>query len=73
MEFCAQSLRTAKTARSDTYKTFRDTVGRRFIVDDEPTATFDFALAGIVLDSQAFRKFVPKEQAERIERLVFKL
>jgi len=72
MEFCAQSLRTAKTAWPDTYKTFRDTVGRGFIVEDEPTATFDFALAGIALDSQAVWKLFPKEQADRIERLIFK-
>jgi hypothetical protein len=48
-EFCVQSLRTAETAWPTIYKTFQDTFGDKFKVEDEQMAIFDFALAARAL------------------------
>lgn len=54
------------------YKKLKDSFKEKFIIEDEKRAALDLALAVIALDLQAVKNLFPKDQAERIEKWVFK-
>lgn len=54
------------------YKSFKDKFKEKFIVEDETRAAFDLALAVIAQDLLAIKNLFMKDQAERIEKWVYK-
>ncbi len=62
----------AQPAWPGIYRTFKDTFGVKFVVADETMAAFDLFLATIALDLQAVKNLFQAEQANRLERWVFK-
>lgn len=45
----------------------------KFVVEDEKTAAFDLFLSATTLDLQAVKNLFSNDQAERIEKWVFKI
>lgn len=70
--FILNIMKEAQSAWPEIYKSLKDSFKEKFVVEDEKMAAFDLALAAIAQDLQAVKNLFPKDQAERIEKWVFK-
>lgn len=72
MYFVADLVTETKDAWPAIYKELKGAFEEKFVIEDERMAPFDLALAAIALNLQAPKNLFPKDQAERIEKWVFK-
>ncbi len=65
-------LKNAQSSWPALHKSFKDFFQDKFKILDENMASFDLSLAAIAQEMQALKNIFPKEQAERIEKWIFK-
>lgn len=65
-------LKESKEAWPTILKNFKDMFKEKFVIEDEIMASFDLALAAIVVNLQAVRNIFSQEQSSRIEKWILK-
>lgn len=70
--FITHIIKEAESAWPIIYKQLKETFKEKFVIENEKKASFDLTLAAIAQDLQALKNLFPKDQAERIEKLVLK-
>lgn len=70
--FVIKMIEEAQQSWTTIQQKLKDAFEEKFVVEDERMAPFDLAFAAIALNLQAPKNLFPKNQAERIEKWVFK-
>jgi hypothetical protein len=70
-DFVRCMLEESARAWPSTYEALKESLGDRFVVEDEKMASFYWSLAAISLGLQGLTNTLPAEQARRIENWIF--